>query len=147
MSGDVLKKYVYLSDCKFLDEISKYFQLIAHHAATNKIKRQIIGRCCLRQNMKCVSYYAERTHGNSYEEHIDGLVQNCSYSIANALELLQSCTKPSISWCIWRISNSWEVNCKWHLFLHMYMYCMLDMHTWTNDTKSYHIIPTTFCRS
>ena len=28
--------------------------------------------------------------------HIDGLVQDCSNSIANALELLQSCTKPSI---------------------------------------------------
>ena len=26
----------------------------------------------------------------------DGLVQNCSNSIANALELLQSCTKPPI---------------------------------------------------
>ena len=25
----------------------------------------------------------------------DGLVQDCSNSIANALELLQSCTKPS----------------------------------------------------
>ena len=30
-----------------------------------------------------------------YEVHIDGLVQDCSNSIANALELLQSCTKPS----------------------------------------------------
>ena len=29
--------------------------------------------------------------------YIDGSVQNCSNSIANALELLQSCTKPSIS--------------------------------------------------
>ena len=28
--------------------------------------------------------------------HIDGLVQDCSNSIANSLELLQSCTKPSI---------------------------------------------------
>ena len=29
-------------------------------------------------------------------KHINGLVQDCSNSIANALELLQSCTKPSI---------------------------------------------------
>ena len=29
---------------------------------------------------------------------IDGLVKDCSNSIANALELLQSCTKPSILW-------------------------------------------------
>ena len=28
--------------------------------------------------------------------YIDGLVQDCSNSIANTLELLQSCTKPSI---------------------------------------------------
>ena len=31
-----------------------------------------------------------------YEYHINGSVQDCSNSIANALELLQSCTKPSI---------------------------------------------------
>ena len=30
--------------------------------------------------------------------HYDGLVQDCSNSIANALELLQSCTKPSVIW-------------------------------------------------
>ena len=29
-------------------------------------------------------------------EYIDGLVQNCSLSIANALDILHSCTKPSI---------------------------------------------------
>ena len=33
----------------------------------------------------------------AYAEYIDGLVQNCSNPIANALGLLQSCTKPSIS--------------------------------------------------
>ena len=30
--------------------------------------------------------------------YFDSLVQDCSNSIADALELLQSCTKPSI-WC------------------------------------------------
>ena len=30
----------------------------------------------------------------SYKSLIDDLVQDCSSSIANALELLQSCTKP-----------------------------------------------------
>ena len=35
--------------------------------------------------------------------HIDGFVQDCSISIANALEILQSCTKPSI--CTLSISN------------------------------------------
>ena len=29
-------------------------------------------------------------------DYIDGLVQDYSNSIANALELLQSCTKPSV---------------------------------------------------
>ena len=29
--------------------------------------------------------------------HIDGLLQGCSNSIANALELLQSCSKPLMS--------------------------------------------------
>ena len=33
------------------------------------------------------------------KKHIEGLVQNCSNSIANALELLQSCTK-SLAWSI-----------------------------------------------
>ena len=31
-------------------------------------------------------------------DYIDGLAQDCSNYIANALELLQSCTKPSIYW-------------------------------------------------
>ena len=31
--------------------------------------------------------------------YIDGLVQDCSISIALAMEILQSCTKPSIWWC------------------------------------------------
>ena len=31
--------------------------------------------------------------------HIDGLAQNCSNIIAKALELLQSCTRPSVYVC------------------------------------------------
>ena len=42
--------------------------------------------------------------------HIDGLVQDCSNYIANALELLQSCTKPS-TWSLrlldWHWGNHW----------------------------------------
>ena len=33
---------------------------------------------------------------------LDGLAQDCSNSIANILELLQSCTKPSLSKCVFR---------------------------------------------
>ena len=36
---------------------------------------------------------------SSVRLYSDGLVQDCSISIANALEILQSCTKPSI-WCL-----------------------------------------------
>ena len=32
---------------------------------------------------------------NMLTDDIDGLVQDCNNSIPNALELLQSCTKPS----------------------------------------------------
>ena len=39
-------------------------------------------------------------------EYIDGLVQDCSNSIANALELLQSCTKPSICPFNWNLKAS-----------------------------------------
>ena len=35
-----------------------------------------------------------------HTENIDGLAQYCSNSIAKALELLQSCTKPSIKNCL-----------------------------------------------
>ena len=31
-----------------------------------------------------------------YDAYIDRLVQDCSNAIANALALLQSCTKPSV---------------------------------------------------
>ena len=41
--------------------------------------------------------------------HIDGLVQDCSNSIANALELLQSCTKPSI----------WYIRCRSNILIHI----------------------------
>ena len=37
------------------------------------------------------------------QEHLTGLVQDGSNSIANALELLQSCTKPSR--CSWSIPS------------------------------------------
>ena len=46
--------------------------------------------------------------------HIDGLVQNCSNSIANALELLQYCTKPSIS--SKHHSKSWQWHWQWCIF-------------------------------
>ena len=38
------------------------------------------------------------------KKYIDGLVQDCSNSIANAQELLQSCTKPSIYTCTFYVN-------------------------------------------
>ena len=47
------------------------------------------------------------------ELYINGLAQDCSYSIANALELLQSCTKPS-TWgqMIVNMSNYTDIRAK-----------------------------------
>ena len=40
----------------------------------------------------------EQENINVIKNHIDGLVQDCSNSIAFAMELLQSCNKPLIYW-------------------------------------------------
>ena len=47
--------------------------------------------------------------------YIDGLVQDCSISIANALEILQSCIKPSIlSLCyFWTVNSLWPNDAIW----------------------------------
>ena len=49
-----------------------------------------LGTC--RRNLRVSSTSAIISH-----HHIDGLVQDCSISIANVLGILQSCAKPSIS--------------------------------------------------
>ena len=45
-------------------------------------------------------------------KHIDGVAQDCSNSIANALELLQSCATPSICGTMYDIAGlgptAWE---------------------------------------
>ena len=50
-----------------------------------------------------LSYFSGKVIPSVVHVYIDGLVQDCSNSIANALELLQSCTKPSI--CPWPHCN------------------------------------------
>ena len=42
--------------------------------------------------------------------HIDGLVQDCSNSIVSALDLLQSCTKPSICGLNLQDERGWDVS-------------------------------------
>ena len=51
-------------------------------------------------------------------QHIYGLVQDCSYSSASAMELLQSCTKPLIS-CHQRFHNALtplRFSCSFNMF-------------------------------
>ena len=50
----------------------------------------------LYQNIILSSTYHNRLHHWDLTKYLNGLVQDCSNSTANALELLQSCTKPSI---------------------------------------------------
>ena len=51
--------------------------------------------------------------------YIDGLVQDCCISIANALEILQSCTKPSIFlWGQFLPLCQWM--CHWNIFGHIW---------------------------
>ena len=58
------------------------------------------------------------THKHEWKQHNNGLVQNCSNSIANALELPQSCVKPSIffseklhklSWLHWYFTSNNQI--------------------------------------
>ena len=69
--------YTKLRNCTLLNTINR---LIKTHTALYYI---MTGAHCI---------YAISVH-----EYIDGIAQDCSNSIANALELLQSCAKPSIS--------------------------------------------------
>ena len=65
--------------------------------------------CVLPQSLLCCVQYCV-----VLDHDIRGLVQDCSISIANALELLQSCTKPSIWWD--RLTAQiLMVAFKWHL--------------------------------
>ena len=62
----------------------------------------------------------------------DGLVQDCSISIANALEILQSCTKPSI-WCnniADHHSTSW-----WHSLVSTSKECCSN--DWISTSKTF----------
>ena len=67
--------------------------------------------------------------------YIDGLVQDCSNSIANALELLQSCTNPSIYRWMLNLSHKmskvcgalfWSSWSSWKIFIHVIQSCFSD---------------------
>ena len=48
-------------------------------------------------------------HMQWYMGHIDGFAQDCSNSIASALELLQSCTNASIYYTFYLIESDWRI--------------------------------------
>ena len=48
---------------------------------------------------RTIGPFVSRDESASQDKNIDDFVQNCSISIANALEILQSCTKSSIGAC------------------------------------------------
>ena len=59
-------------------------------------------------------------HVRTYYNNFDGLVQDCSISIANAMEILQSCTKPSIwfsstKYLQYEFLFSISTNCCWKI--------------------------------
>ena len=65
---------------------------------------------------RAIYYWFDQIKNNTNQNmtmhgvNFDGLVQNCSISIACALEILQSCTKPSIwSWAVWYITSGHNV--------------------------------------
>ena len=57
------------------------------------------------------SIYSSRFFVYLLWNHFDGLVQDCSNSIANAVELLQSCTKPLISLFLYQVTatSAWGI--------------------------------------
>ena len=94
-----------------------------------------------------------------YWNHIDGLVQDCSNSSAYALELLQSCTKPSIYHSnnmsglktIWHhlifinkfmkwlaIHFSKYMNVQWRYFQREWVYSMNFVNDWYSGGKHCH---------
>ena len=62
-------------------------------------------------HVKCFCQFITRI-----TQYIESLAQDCSNSIANALHLLQSCTKPSILWCF-----TWEFH---------FMFSMVGKQEW-----------------
>ena len=63
-------------------------------------------------------------------DHIDGLAQNCSNSIALAMELLQFCNKPSPWICFIPQHRGWAYCCitsSWKTM--MYLACILNIAT------------------
>ena len=62
--------------------------------------------CCLQGKAEAVQEYDTFNTFTQKEDHLNGSVQDCSISIANTLELLQACIKPSIWWIILHMKHA-----------------------------------------
>ena len=62
----------------------------------------------IERNLQNNGQYPVSLYKMSWNTYFDGLVQDCSNSIAHALELLQLCTKPSIwfGMLLWEVPSS-----------------------------------------
>ena len=58
---------------------------------SNQHKKQTVTDNIDSRNLKTTTVNTKQASG--IDKHIDSLVQDCSFSIANALEILQYCTK------------------------------------------------------
>ena len=72
------------------------------------------------KTLKTANIHSTDTDTTFKYNNIDGIVQDCGNSIVNALELLQSRTKPSISMlAIWYIVTNQNMDKK-RLSVHVY---------------------------
>ena len=97
--------------CRFYAYLLR-FMLNCHHSITLVTPNNTTHIKTMRFTGRRRTYCSRRHLNDTYKQHFDGLVQDCSNSIANALELLQSCIKDVF--CIYFIiiqriikSNRW----------------------------------------
>ena len=65
-----------------------HVNLVAITGTTIRVPYHTVDVAATHMNIGCRDFI--------YRSYLDGVVQDCSNSIANAMELLQSCTKPLI---------------------------------------------------
>ena len=117
----VLRKSIYLP------EQSAIFKLVSHgleissdlylrhHHLVNRALGRLLYLLCLYifstidfmdyQTSQIHSVYVFKLSDRFAGHNINGLVQGCSISTANTLQILQSCAKPSLWICMWDIIN------------------------------------------
>ena len=99
--------------------------------------------------MACYNFVQICSARNTWPCH--GLVQDCSISIANALEILQSCTKPSM--CSWFRLIAWCQEIPSY-YLNRFPSCMMPLpepmltyNWWTPVVKNWYLSHSRKCQS